>query len=305
MSTMENKPDNTFLSDWMAGRISDEQLKQTVSEIDYLAYVKLRDSLGGLQIPDPDMDRNYAAIKAKRIAKNEEQPTKVFSIFKFVSVAAAIAILFGLYELFIFSNTIATDFRKTAVVALNDHSKVTLNAKSQVAFPTLFKYNRTIQLEGEAFFEVTKGRTFTVETAQGEVEVLGTKFNVIARPDFFEVFCMEGKVKVCANNKTEILVYGDAVRFYKDKLEKWEDKEQRKPLWISGESAFRNVPLEFAIDQFQNQYHHVVEYPKAFRQVRFSGSFTHTNLNTALQSICIPMNLKYTQTKSGKIIISE
>lgn len=302
---MDNKPNDTFLSDWMAGKISDEQLQQLVSATDFLAYQKLKNSLDNLQLSNPDLDAHFAAIKAKRIAKYEEQPVKVFPLFRYVTVAAAFALLFGLYQLFIFSNTIATDFGKTAVVALNDNSKVTLNAKSKVAFPTLFKYNRTIQLEGEAFFEVTKGNAFKVETAQGEVQVLGTKFNVIARPNFFEVVCVEGKVKVSTATKTEILTRGDAIRFYENTAEKWHESQQKKPLWINGESTFKNAPLQFVIDQFKNQYNCEVEYPSAFAKTKFSGSFTNKNGNTALQSICIPLNLKYTKTGSGKIIISE
>jgi transmembrane sensor len=37
---------------------------------------------------------------------------------------------------------------------------------------------RTLSLEGEAFFEVQKGSKFSVVTSDGIVEVLGTSFDV-------------------------------------------------------------------------------------------------------------------------------
>ena len=302
---IENKSNETFLSDWIVGRISDAELKQLVSEADFLAFRKLKKTLENHQVAYPDMEMNFAAIKAKRKAQSNQRPSRIFILYRYGAVAAAFALMFALYQLFIFTNSLATDFGKTAVVALDDHSHVTLNAKSKISYPNFFTYNRTIKLDGEAFFEVAKGNTFTVKTPQGEVQVLGTKFNVIARPGFFEVVCLEGRVKVCANSIIEILTHGNAVRFYENKLEKWDEMEGHKPLWITGESTFKNAPLQLVVSLFQNQYNYEVQYPKEFSKIRFSGSFTNKNSDVALQSICIPLNLKYTKTNTGKIIISK
>jgi len=303
---METKPDNneTFLADWLAGKISDDELRQIVPEADFEAYRELKRALHTYQVPNPDMEMNYSAIKSKMIAKNASKPTIFFSLFKYVAVAASLLLLVGLYHLFIFSNTTKTGIGSSSIISLSDNSTVTLNAGSEVSYPSLFYYNRSIKLEGEAFFEVEKGGKFTVKTKQGYVEVLGTKFNVNARPDFFEIICYEGKVNVCSNDKSVVLAIGDAIRFYENKSETWKENEEH-PLWINGESSFRNAPMHHVIAQFRNQYDYEVEYPQALKQTRFTGSFTHKNLTTALKSVCIPMNLKYTKTDTGKIIISE
>ena len=198
-----------------------------------------------------------------------------------------------------------TGIGHTAEVVLSDNSQVTMNAQSKLTYYNFFKYRRTLKLEGEAFFEVAKGSTFTVETPQGNVEVVGTKFNVIARPDFFEVVCYEGKVKVCKANQTRLLTHGDAVRFYQNRIETWNESTTPKPLWISGESSFKNLPLQYVIDQFQNQYKSKVQYPIPLQHIRFTGSFTNQDIDVALQSICIPLHLNYTKTKTGEILISE
>lgn len=303
-TTKENSANDTFLSDWMAGKLSDHQLKELVTETDFIAYQKLRDTLRNYQVPNPDMERNYAAIKAKRIAKLDQKPTKVFPLFRYAAIAAMMVLLFGLFQLFVFSNSITTDFGKTASITLADNSHVTLNAKSDLSYPSFFRYNRTLKLKGEAFFEVEKGNTFTVETEQGKVEVVGTKFNVIARPDFFEVICYEGKVNVISGTTATLLTHGDAIRFYHHKSETWKENNTPKPTWIAGESTFKNLPLEFVIHQLQEQYNYKVQYPNALKSIRCSGSFTHQDLETALQSICIPLQLKHT-ANTREIIISE
>jgi len=210
-----------------------------------------------------------------------------------------------LYHLLSFSNTFQTDYGKTASLILSDGSAVTLNAKSKIDFPTLFQYHRSLKLEGEAYFKVAKGSTFTVATSQGNVQVLGTQFNVNAQQNFFQVHCFEGKVKVTTATTTHILMHGQTVQIFNQNAETSEDLTFEKPTWIAGESSFHNTPLQTVITQFQNQYQCKVAFPNTLSKVRFTGSFTHQNSDTALQSICLPMQLHYVKTDSGTIRISE
>lgn len=302
---IKNNENDTFLSDWLEGKISDEQLKQLVSEKDFTAYKTLKDSLAVYQLAEPNMDKNYTTIKEKKKATNNQKPVKVFPFYRYMAVAATLLLFFGLYNLFVFSNTVATDYGKTVVTNLSENSRVTLNAKSKISYPTLFKYNRTLKLDGEAYFEVQKGSQFTVETAQGNVQVLGTKFNIVALTGYFEVHCFEGKVKVSSSKNTTILTHGDAIRFYENKRQTWEENDTQIPLWITGESNFKNVPLHFVLEQFQKQYNFKINYPKTLKNIKFTGSFTHKNVEVALQSICIPMQLKYAKTNAKTIVLSE
>src|SRR5690606_4448813 len=68
-------------------------------------------------------------------------------------------------------------------VGLTDGTVVWLNAASSLTYPTRFSSpNRTVYLEGEAYFEVTKSGhgnvPFVVYTPNQEIKVLGTSFNV-------------------------------------------------------------------------------------------------------------------------------
>jgi transmembrane sensor len=301
---MENE-NETYLSDWLAGKISDEQLEQLVGETDFLAYQKLKNSLGNYTVSSPDMEQNFSAVKRKFEAQKSRKEIKVFPLWRYVSIAAAVLLFFGLFQLFYFSNVRETDFGATQIVALPDNSQVTLNAKSKLSYANLFRYNRTLELEGEAFFEVEKGSTFKVKTALGCVTVLGTKFDVNAHKDYFEVICYEGKVRVEAKGKIAILTPSESIRFYDHTVENRAAATEPKPSWINGETTFKNVPMQYVLNQFRNQYNVTIDYPKTVENVKFTGTFTHKNKAVALKSICIPLHLKYSEDSTGKIIISE
>ncbi len=300
---MMEAQNETYLSDWLAGKISDAQLKALIPAEDFLAYQKIKIALDGLEIKPPDTEQNFEAIRQKLVDKTHTKP-KVVSLWRYVSIAATVLAFFGLYHFFIAQNDVITDFGKSRSITLADNSKVSLNAKSTLSYGNLFAYQRTLQLQGEAFFEVEKGSPFTVETPLGEVLVLGTKFNVVAIGDLFEVKCYEGKVKVSHQSQSTILTSGESVRFYKGTSENWAETTTAKPTWISGESSFKKVPMRYVITQFQNQYNVAVKYPKHIENIKFTGTFTHKDANVALQSICLPLQLKWSKN-SGTIILSE
>jgi anti-fecI sigma factor, fecR len=71
-------------------------------------------------------------------------------------------------------------------LCLSDGTKVWLNADSEIRYPVIFsKESRKVQLVGEAYFEVTADahRPFFVQTTGGEIQVLGTGFNVRNYPE--------------------------------------------------------------------------------------------------------------------------
>lgn len=293
---MENNND-TFLSDWLADKISDDQLKQLVSNEDFVAFQKLKNALSNYTVSEPDMEQSFAKIQHKIESKKTKKQPKILHLWKYVTVAASLLLFFGLYQLFYFSNKVISDFGSTESITLNDNSKVTLNAKSELSYPNFFRWNRSLKLEGEAFFEVQKGSKFTVETSLGKITVLGTKFNVTSFDDFFEAVCYEGKVKVDNKDKSTILTQGETVRIYQNSYSNHPQKNAQKPEWILGESSFKNVPIRYVLDKFEMQFNIKVDYPTTIENIKFTGSFSNKNMDTAIKTICIPLHLKYVINK--------
>ena len=86
-------------------------------------------------------------------------------------------------------------------LVLSDGTKVHLNSMSSLRFPVTFGAGaRVVELEGEAYFEVSKtGQPFLVNTKGVQVEVLGTTFNISAYPDEeYQATLVNGSVKVNA-----------------------------------------------------------------------------------------------------------
>lgn len=93
---------------------------------------------------------------------------------------------------------------------LADGTRVYMNAASRLRYPVNFTGDtRTVELEGEAYFEVERDERcpFVVRTGSVEVNVLGTSFNVMAyRADArTEVTLVNGKVDVRSGDVGKVL----------------------------------------------------------------------------------------------------
>lgn len=303
---MQNEFENDFyLADWLDGKISDEGLRELVSDADFIAFQKLRLATVSMAVQQANLEASYEAIQRKIELKSKARKLAIHKLYASMAVAAMLVLLFGLYQLFFFSNEVTTTHNEINTVTLDDRSKVSLGSMSKISYPTIFKFNRRLKLEGEAFFEVEKGGSFVVDTKVGTVQVLGTKFNVIARPDFFEVICYEGKVQITTKTDSEIISKGMAVRFYDNILDRWTIEGEEKPRWLDRESSFRQLPLKYVIEQLQLQYDCHVQYPASFAQIKITVSFPHDNIDVALKSICIPLHLKYAKRSPRQIVITE
>lgn len=110
-------------------------------------------------------------------------------------------------------NTISTPRGGQYQIELADGSQVWLNAASSLRFPTAFTGNeRTIEITGEAYFEVAKdiSKPFIVKVEGASVQVLGTHFNVMAYKDegTLKTTLLEGSVRFVSGNNASLLKPG-------------------------------------------------------------------------------------------------
>jgi len=104
---------------------------------------------------------------------------------------------------------------------LPDGTHVWINSGSRFVYPAKYSAeNRTVYLEGEAYFDVTKknGMPFVVNTKDVKIKVLGTAFNVkgYASDKTVETTVVRGLVKVesVADNTKAIFVKPDEKAIY-------------------------------------------------------------------------------------------
>ncbi|WP_332367606.1 FecR family protein [Spirosoma telluris] len=108
------------------------------------------------------------------------------------------------------SLTYQTAYGKIQEIKLADGSVVTLNANSvlKVADNMADRPVREVWLEGEAYFDIAKrkGAKFIVHTAEAQIEVLGTEFNVNTRRDETHIVLEEGKVQLSTDNQSMVVM---------------------------------------------------------------------------------------------------
>jgi ferric-dicitrate binding protein FerR (iron transport regulator) len=173
-------------------------------------------------------------------------------------------------------------------------------------FPESFDAeSREVELKGEAFFSVARreNKPFLVHTKEATVQVLGTKFNVKSRPDYFQVYCFEGSVKVIHESREFILEQGEFYKVVEDEIFTGKAVAGDIPGWIVEESRFRAVPLKQVIAEMERQFDIKIETENVDLEQRFTGSFSHSDIEVALEAITAPLRLNYRIETGGKVIL--
>jgi transmembrane sensor len=188
-------------------------------------------------------------------------------------------------------------------VTLPDASVVTLSAVSQLTFDkSTWGEQRVVRLQGEAFFDVTKGSTFDVVTSSGTVRVVGTEFTVKDRKDFFEVVCYEGIVRVEAAQQSVELTPGKMFRVTMGMHAPLIASKVTTPPLLANESFFQSVPVEEVLEEFERQYGVQVTANNVDMKQLFTGTFVHTDRDLALKAISQPLGLTYTIEKDHVVL---
>jgi ferric-dicitrate binding protein FerR (iron transport regulator) len=285
-----------YLAKWLNNELSDAELLEFKKSDAYATYKNIKDTSARLKTPDFDTETAWEELNNRR----EEKHTKVITLspFKgFLKVAAVVAVVFtGAYFYLNSQNeTFTTQFAEHTDIVLPDSSEVTLNAESKISYNDKnWDNQRNISLDGEAYFKVEKGNTFTVNTNLGSVTVLGTEFNVEHRGDFFEVTCYEGLVSVIYDEKEYKLPAGNGLLAVKGKISKTKATLNGTPSWLQNESSFNSIPLKYVLAEFQRQHNIEVDSKGVNTNILFTGSFSNTDTNLALKSISIPLQIKFT-----------
>lgn len=266
-----------------------------------------------LQVPEgrKTKDDIWNAIDAA--TDSPEETIKTIKLWPVLSGLAAAAVLFFIgLNVFESGNTeiqstpiaIATAIGEFEEITLPDGSQVSLNANSTLSYSE--DWDRTLSLDGEAFFEVTKGSKFTVNTAGGSVEVLGTSFNVFARDKDLVVACKTGKVKVQVEEKayTEVITPGETISSLKDTVKKTTIEPLMIGKWQTGEFYFDNRPVHEVLNEIQRQYKVTIK-TDSLEDKMFSGYFISTaGLDMALSMVCEPLNLSYNIIDGKDVVVT-
>ncbi len=203
-------------------------------------------------------------------------------------------------------HTISIPKGKKFKLTLSDNTIVWLNAHSKLKFPKVFyknEVNRTVFLEGEAFFEVTTdaSQPFIVKTSGIDVKVLGTKFNVSSySPDaMVKTTLVEGSVQISEIKKHENnikLLPGHQASFHKENknLDTKKVDVNQYISWLDNKLIFSNEKFENILKRIERTYDVSVlnEYPEINTQ-KYTGEFDIESIDEIFKILATSTPFEY------------
>ena len=201
-----------------------------------------------------------------------------------------------------------TGFGETKTIHLPDGSVVQLNANSSVSYPAQWTKEqvRTVSLEGEAYFNVSKEPAglhpkFRVLLPDVTIEVKGTAFNVYNRRHTINVLLEEGKIVV---NDSLKMLPGDMMQFREHTSQRLHADPAQLTAWKQHRLVFNNTSLWEVAQQLEDLYGYRIKFrDKRMESLLFTGSAPAGNPGILLQAVATVHQLKMKQNNS--VIIFE
>jgi ferric-dicitrate binding protein FerR (iron transport regulator) len=190
-------------------------------------------------------------------------------------------------------NTLSTAKGETYILTLPDKSKVWLNAASSLTYSASLNEHgmRRVKLEGEAYFEIFKDKVhpFIVQTANQEVEVLGTHFNVNSYKDEpgIATTLLEGSVKVIAGGSLKIIKPGEQAINKSGTMEVRKVDLDDVVDWKNGDFYLNHIDFKIAMRKIARWYDMEIIYDENVPDNMESGGWISRDkpLSTVLKSI--------------------
>jgi transmembrane sensor len=290
-------------------------LRDDLTEAETTSFNELDDAALYREIID-EAQRFSARINNKEVLpfnefkqqlQKDDQPRSLNWKQFTLRIAAVLVVAITVY-MFVFNQNIdafETQYAQNEVIELPDNSVVNLNELSQISYnSTKWDNKRSIQLDGEAFFDVEKGQRFDVVTELGVVSVLGTEFNVNAKNDVLVVACYEGLVEVSSGDQKTLLPAGNEATIRSGGTFEIKKIAIAEPVWLKNMSVFDNASLESVIDELESQYGIEIIY-NGDSSKRFTGAFEHNNLENALKSVTNPLHLTFDIQSDTKVKLED
>jgi ferric-dicitrate binding protein FerR (iron transport regulator) len=189
---------------------------------------------------------------------------------------------------------------------LPDGSSGFLNSGSTLKYPVVFANARSVELTGEAFFDVTHNKElpFHVNTKNLDIKVLGTTFNVIANDDeeTEEVILQSGKVDVSSRsgNLLAVLTPNEQLTLNADKqtFSKSGVIASQYVSWKEGKLVFRNEKMEQVAKRLSRWYNaEVVIADPMLEPYTFHATFIDEPLDEVLKLLSVTTPILFKEEK--------
>ena len=272
---------------------------------------------------DREWERLFSSIEKKTITKMKTR--RLFLQYMKYAAAVVLGIGISLSTLYLTNQEnlstvgnykLVTSKGEKSYLQLPDGTRVWLNSCTTLEYAENYGHsNRSIYLDGEAYFEVAKNKDlpFVVKANGIDVKAIGTAFNVSAYMEDSQLTTtlFNGKVAVQPTlTKQEVLLEPNQVAVYDKSRNKIEVVPYDKKLfaqWRGGFLSFKMMYLQDITKLLERNYNVVFRYEnQGIKKLRFSGSFRNNeDLSEILNVIKTNTGIRYQILKDTIVISSK
>jgi len=276
------------------------------------------------QVDDATAFAGEEAVRKDRIfSQVVQQVSKKPTIIRlpvFIRVAAALLLLLGagltIYHYRSTTKLMAafTGMGERRDVRLSDGTLVTLNAGSRLTYPQTFEGDdRTVSLEGEAFFNVARdtAKPFIIHTAALQTTVLGTSFNITAyKGESNVVTVLTGKVKVAGNKGGNAVVLHPGQQASESAggqyLAVKTVEAANYTAWENGTIYLDGIGLEALARRLERKYKVSIQIPPSLQAntCLFNGKLMDDKLQHVLEHLHFMSKLEYKMVNDSTVFIN-
>lgn len=227
----------------------------------------------------------------------ESRPALRFKLSPLWMAAAMLLLIvgFGFYRQLTDVPTLnlANNTAETKEYRLPDGSTLKLYPNATLAYTVSErKAERTVELTGKAFFDVThNGQSFTVNAGQLQVEVLGTSFAVDATHEGREqVSVSTGRVLVKTKDEETVLTRGQRVNVSQGHMKKDSaGADAQQAVFV-----FKDTPIKTAIDKIEKAMDIKIEMaPELDNNNRITTQIKSTDPSEVIRELTLLCNCRY------------
>ena len=182
-------------------------------------------------------------------------------------------------------------------VQLVDGSNIVLNKNTELNYASDFENNRTVILDGEAYFDVARNESkpFTVATDCANITVLGTSFNIEEKEGYVNVLVTSGSVSVRSGDEEVLLKKNDMVKCDCQSIKKLNRPGNNYLSWKTNKLEFNETPLDIAIADIARHYNVNISFTKESQSKKLpvTDVFEGGDIETVIEGIALITGIKY------------
>ncbi|MEZ4686275.1 MAG: FecR domain-containing protein [Bacteroidia bacterium] len=314
--------DQSILAKYIAGQCSEAERRVVEAwkeaSPDHAAEIarlqRLWEASDGPSDYVPDTDSAWEKLEERIETDSQKIVRPLWPRLLRVAAVAAILVAAGW---FLFDKTQPSGSEEWAVyesgdsvktVTLADGSVVTLNRDSRLEVSPDFGEERTVRLEGGAFFDVAKNpeKPFRVDSDPVQVQVLGTRFELQRDVDLGDssavlLYVEEGLVAFSKENdsvhvaKNQAAAYSDNI----NTIKKIPSPDPNFFAWRTGKLSFEDQPLTYILDMLDRNYHMPLFAPQDLFQCRITAQFNNNSKEEILAVLGAAFNGEWLKEEVG------